>query len=64
MTDQPIDTPQEIEDLPDQAPDDTPPAEAPDEGGPQIAADDAGASAMTEAPQDDREGGQDSEEAG
>jgi hypothetical protein len=42
MTDQPIDTPQEIDDLPGEAPDDTPPAEAPDEGDPQIAADDAG----------------------
>ena len=55
MTDQPIDTPDEFEDLPEETPgeeEDLPDGEEPEhDGAPLIAADDAGASAMTEQPQ-------------
>ncbi|MFN3354156.1 MAG: hypothetical protein ACK4Z5_11150 [Brevundimonas sp.] len=67
MTDQPIDTPDEFEDLPDDEPgdDEDLPVGDPDEAddGPQIAADDAGASAMTEEPQPDLDDEEDGEEA-
>lgn len=60
MTDQPIDTPDEPEDLPSEAPgedEDLPVGDQPEnEGAAQIAADDAGASALTEDPQPDLDG--------
>ncbi|NUN67877.1 hypothetical protein HCU40_25025 [Pseudanabaena biceps] len=65
MTDQPIDTPDEFEDLPSETParhEDLPVRDQPEEAGaPQIAADDAGASAMIEDPQP--EGDRDGNEA-
>ncbi len=67
MTDQPIDTPDRHEDLPSgpRGEEEKPAVGNPprDDGAPQIAADDAGASALTEEPQPDRNGDTDGEKA-